>query len=577
MAAVRGRARNAEVYAINYPDPVRPLPGHCAALGVELPKDWVSRHLGLSEANETHGLKIDTPEQRWISETFLPALNKSVAGAAHNQGFHLLDVSDAFRGRGICREDPYSHGLTLGNDKLGKGGVGILGNESFHPTPIGQDRLAAMFEARFKVDDVGRIPNLAPNTLTAFEDPDTLQIAISGDYVFTASGATTVLIENAPANEVILVSTYSLGGVAGRGKTDANGNASIPIRIPPSAAPGLHHLEIWTQSGRRLGAEPFLVGGSEACVGKPDVDGDSLTDLCDTDPKDGALADFDGDGVLNGTDVCPLVADVAQTDTDDDGEGNACDPDSGASLFQTGLRGPLTPGVSGPPSAPRNVQAVPVDAGRVKVTWQAPETDGGAALTAYRLRTSAAGTATDVAASNSSAVLAGLPAGSTLKIAVQAVNGAGAGAVALTAPVTVPKAPPGKGGGGGTTGGGGGTTGGGGGGTTGGGGGSTGGGQLGETAESSRVRLLAPKFDRRGKALTLKVKCLAADGRCTGRLDVLMGKRKLGTVKYSVAAGKSVKLRVKLRARPSKAVVVKAYAAKKKTPVATLKVRKPKR
>ena len=49
-----------------------------------------------------------------------------------------------------------------------------------------------------------------------------------------------------------------------------------------------------------------------------DTDGDGLGDACDDD--------VDGDGVLDGTDVCVLASDPEQADADGDERGDACDP-----------------------------------------------------------------------------------------------------------------------------------------------------------------------------------------------------------------------------------------------------------
>ena len=49
-----------------------------------------------------------------------------------------------------------------------------------------------------------------------------------------------------------------------------------------------------------------------------DTDGDGIGDACD--------GDVDGDGVPNGTDNCPLIANADQLDTDGDGLGDACAP-----------------------------------------------------------------------------------------------------------------------------------------------------------------------------------------------------------------------------------------------------------
>ncbi len=52
--------------------------------------------------------------------------------------------------------------------------------------------------------------------------------------------------------------------------------------------------------------------------GFANTDGDAFADCVDTDD--------DGDGVPDGTDNCPLVANPTQTDTDNDGIGDVCDP-----------------------------------------------------------------------------------------------------------------------------------------------------------------------------------------------------------------------------------------------------------
>jgi hypothetical protein len=53
-----------------------------------------------------------------------------------------------------------------------------------------------------------------------------------------------------------------------------------------------------------------------------DTDGDGQGNACDATPNG---PDGDGDGVPNTSDNCPAVANSAQTDTDGDGQGNACD------------------------------------------------------------------------------------------------------------------------------------------------------------------------------------------------------------------------------------------------------------
>jgi len=87
--------------------------------------------------------------------------------------------------------------------------------------------------------------------------------------------------------------------------------------------------------------EPWETSENGACDGVPDSDGDGFPDNADncpgvsndqTDTDDDGLGDAcddddDGDGDDDVDDNCPLVANADQTDTDSDGAGNACDED----------------------------------------------------------------------------------------------------------------------------------------------------------------------------------------------------------------------------------------------------------
>ncbi len=63
-----------------------------------------------------------------------------------------------------------------------------------------------------------------------------------------------------------------------------------------------------------------------------DTDEDGLGDLCDPCPEDTAN-DSDGDGLCGNVDNCPLLANATQTDTDDDGVGDSCDADADGDGF----------------------------------------------------------------------------------------------------------------------------------------------------------------------------------------------------------------------------------------------------
>lgn len=81
-----------------------------------------------------------------------------------------------------------------------------------------------------------------------------------------------------------------------------------------------------------------LVAGSDKCpldTDNTDADGDRMSGACDptpgvldSDAAGGAGSDYDGDGFKNNTDNCPLIANPGQIDADSDGAGDNpyCDP-----------------------------------------------------------------------------------------------------------------------------------------------------------------------------------------------------------------------------------------------------------
>ena len=102
------------------------------------------------------------------------------------------------------------------------------------------------------------------------------------------------------------------------------------------------------------------------------------------------------------------------------------------------------------PGQPQNLAAAPGD-GRVTLTWQAPASDGGSAVTGYDYRHAEgvsvpAGTAWQSAGTSLTATIAGLTNGTGYVFEVRAVNDAGEGepstaAATPAAPATIPDAP----------------------------------------------------------------------------------------------------------------------------------------
>lgn len=99
------------------------------------------------------------------------------------------------------------------------------------------------------------------------------------------------------------------------------------------------------------------------------------------------------------------------------------------------------------PSAPGSVGRLRVLAGfgQVAVSWAMPSSDGGAPLTGFRVSTSPATATLTVSAATTTATVTGLKDGTSYRVAVTAVNSAGAAKVAWSAAVrpgmTVPDAP----------------------------------------------------------------------------------------------------------------------------------------
>jgi hypothetical protein len=112
-----------------------------------------------------------------------------------------------------------------------------------------------------------------------------------------------------------------------------------------------------------------------------------------------------------------------------------------------GLEVALVPGAAGAaalPGPPRSVFALPNGSTGARVTWNAPASDGGSAITGYVVTTYKAGVlqpplqGTLYSATVTSRLVAGLQTGKPYRFKVAAVNAAGRGpASALSSPITV--------------------------------------------------------------------------------------------------------------------------------------------
>ena len=116
--------------------------------------------------------------------------------------------------------------------------------------------------------------------------------------------------------------------------------------------------------------------------------------------------DFDEDGIVNTTDVCPAVADPAQSDVDGDGLGDACDSDSFA---------PTAAPSASPPPNPAGWNT-----NDVTVTWNWVDEPGGSGVDSGQCTTSttSSGEGTGIVVAGSCADLAGHSATTSLVVNV---------------------------------------------------------------------------------------------------------------------------------------------------------------
>ena len=163
--------------------------------------------------------------------------------------------------------------------------------------------------------------------------PDGLYLKPGGSVshagaVYTVAGNGGSIVPSPLAHPAMYFSTNTLGSVV----LDVDGSR-LDARMIDPAGVIRDEFTIVKGSGCPSGSDvddDGVCDGADNCpaIANPDQansDADGLGDVCDPCPAD-ALNDSDGDGVCGNVDNCPTVANAAQTDTDGDGTGDVCDP-----------------------------------------------------------------------------------------------------------------------------------------------------------------------------------------------------------------------------------------------------------
>jgi len=326
--------------------------------------------------------------RRFLENEFLPTLNEAVRSGVESAGATYVPLWAPTTGHSLCSQDPYFHGVLLGNGVGNDGRITFMppvSQESMHPTVGGHNAIADF--AWSQLAGLIKEPRVAQPVGSVIERPDRLEaqnqtnfvllpssaegqdiaVLLPGQYAVHPGADAWALASNLQPRRQFIVIVRSLPTIAGSGTTDASGELRVKLDLPASLHPGVHDIILVDQeTGSIASTSSFAVETSAECVAgpsDPDVDGDGLADACDTDPLDGPLADADGDGIPNGSDNCPLIVNPDQADADQNGVGDVCEVGTGTFWMSQVLQPGETPHALPPnpdvPQAPAFTAAAP--------------------------------------------------------------------------------------------------------------------------------------------------------------------------------------------------------------------------
>ncbi len=265
LEVIKSKAPGATIIQVGYPSIVDPPNQSCGAMGMTAATQaalsgWPTQGLALAAAG---GLRLTPAEQAWFNNEFLATLNLNISKAATEAGVRFVDPTGWFAGNGICAATPYGNGLTAGNDI-----AGVVGNESFHPTVAGYDRMRdGVVAAASAWFGPGRNPSPLPAGLDDNGHPGSIGFSLVDGRLYAWGDNGRVHIQNGPRNEKIIVGEFSEPWKLGEAVTDANGDADIDVTVPAGLYPGVHTLALYeADTGELLGTELVTVNPPLTCA-----------------------------------------------------------------------------------------------------------------------------------------------------------------------------------------------------------------------------------------------------------------------------------------------------------------------
>lgn len=287
------------IYAIGYPQIVKP--GGDCRINVQLNADELV-----------------------FAQQFTSYLDDIIQQAAAKAGVFYVDTQNALNGHRLCEARPGEfavNGLTRGTDyPQWFGGIinGPLGDETYHPTPLGysllRDSVAAATASLSAMMPTPDSSAAAPTetgldilneahsgrtvSATSYEN------SLSGDILLRGSASDIFVggLENSlkPATSY-RAELHSSPTVLGNFTSTSSGNLSFQVTIPSSVPAGFHSLHIY---GTNVAGEAVDIYKTVYVAASGD--------------------DYNGNGIPNSSDPCVFV-DASGQDYDQDGIDDACD------------------------------------------------------------------------------------------------------------------------------------------------------------------------------------------------------------------------------------------------------------